>query len=498
MNNINTKIRLYQDKLSYKLSGVVISSVLKDMLGKEPTVEQVAYISVLLKISERKEHDGEDTLYLQIPVQYLFSSITPFNAEDYKKKTFQFYMSSVTKNTIEPLQDIVSVTKYDKSYCRRFMISKQFTTNLSNKEFDIMKSSSKLPPIEFIKTNTKLGYKPAKWGGYSLPISKLPPITKSAWEKLKHSRFRFDVNLFESYKGREFNSSLNLDARQTRALISAMDDIVWTNSPQYHDSFFIQQPGRLHTKGGPMAMTTPFRRYYVKPINPDNICLEVDLKCAQLLILCDVLQASEVKAEILKIIKDDSIWKYIGSPNLHKSVKKVIVYGFCFGARMFELPYLATQKAKKKYNMNIAVTSQMVNACFSGILKPLVKLRDDWMSDYSLSNIKDNKLEKLVYTNSLGLFIDLAKEASDYKSTNKGKLNNLKTGARLLAHYAQGYEQLIIQRLITDCIDNNILTYSYDGLTIEIENSEVKLLQSKLSNYIESKFQDYSLEFTTY
>ena len=126
------------------------------------------------------------------------------------------------------------------------------------------------------------------------------------------------------------------------------------------------------------------------------------------------------------------------------------------------------------------------------------KLRDDWMSDYFLANIEDNKLEKLIYTNSLGLSIDLAKEATDYKSTNKGRLNNLKTGARLLAHYAQGYEQVIIQSLITECIDNNILTYSYDGLTIEVEDSEVKLSIDKLSNYIESKFQDYSLEFTIY
>ena len=120
------------------------------------------------------------------------------------------------------------------------------------------------------------------------------------------------------------------------------------------------------------------------------------------------------------------------------------------------------------------------------------------MSDYFLANIEDNKLEKLIYTNSLGLSIDLAKEATDYKSTNKGRLNNLKTGARLLAHYAQGYEQVIIQSLITECIDNNILTYSYDGLTIEVEDSEVKLSIDKLSNYIESKFQDYSLEFTIY
>ena len=495
MYNSNKLIEEYQQKVANRLFGMVIESVLKE-LGVETSPKVIIYVTTLLRISTRKAADCEPTKYLQVPVQYLFSSITPFTSEDYEKTTFKTYMGKFTRQAINPLKELISVSGYNEDYCRRFEMSEVLITKVQEKWEKIM--NYKLPPVELIKCDPNVGIKPAKWGGRELTVKQLPSVTKAAWEKLKKSRFRFDWDLFYSDKGRIFNRSLKLNTYQNIALMSAMDDMQSTSKPQYHDSYFIQGPGRLHTKGGPMAMATPIRKFYVKAANPKNVCLEVDLKCAQLLILCDILGAASVKEQVLEIIKTDSIWKYIEPVTLDKKVKKVIVYGFCFGAKMYELPFLATQKAKMRYNIKYSVSSKDVKSTFSGLLKPLAELRDNWLSQYSLENIEAGKVDNLIHKNALGLEFNLTKEAANYRKNNRGKLDKLKVASQLLAHYAQGLEQLIIQDMIANCIEENIITYSYDGLTIEVEEDKINKTKDRLQDWLSDNYQEYLLESEVY
>lgn len=121
MYNSTKLINQYQLKLSCRLSGLFIESALKE-LGIEPSPQRVSYVLALLSIKRRKDKECEPTFYLQIPVEYLFSAITPFSPEDYDKSVFKTYMGNVTRNSIQPLQSVISVTQYREDYCRRFMI----------------------------------------------------------------------------------------------------------------------------------------------------------------------------------------------------------------------------------------------------------------------------------------------------------------------------------------------------------------------------------------
>jgi hypothetical protein len=495
MYNSNRIIEEYQQNVAQKLTGLLVESALKEF-GVAPTVERITYILVLLKLSASKKSDGEPTNYLQIPVQYLFSSVTPFDVEDYGKSVFKNYISRFTKNTIQPLQHLVSVTNYGESYCRRFKIGEELIEKI--KEKDKSMSYSKLPPVEMLKFNPSVGTKPAKWGGRELTVTQLPVTTKSAWQKLKKSRFVFDFDLFFSDTGRAFNQSLDMNDDQRAALRGSLDHIQNTSKPQYHDSFYIQRPGRLHTRGGPMSLNSQIRRFYVKPTKPDSVCLEVDLKCAQLLVLCEILQADQVKDTILQIIKNESIWNYIEPSRLHKVIKKVIVYGFCFGAKMYELPYLATTKAKNKYNIQCSVSSSEVEKAFSGILNPLVDLRHKWLNQYSISRIESGDVKDLLHTNDLGLEFNLKEAVLNYKAEARGRVDDLKVAGQLLAHYCQGKEQLIIQSLLANSVEENIITYSYDGFTLEVKSDKLQSVKSRLVNWMEVNHSDYILESEEY
>ncbi|MEA5603689.1 hypothetical protein [Nostoc sp. UHCC 0252] len=492
------KIDNYQLKITQKMKGKLVAKALENLIGKTPTNQQVAYVYSLLRVRNQKAQDNEPNDYLQIPVEYLFVLMTPFSVEDYNTKLkFKKYMATVTKETIEPLLDFISVTGHGEGYCRRFMLGEELMEEIKEELVKLM--NGECDDLAFAKPDLNVGLKPAAWGGRCLRSNQLPEVTKKAWEKLRDSKFVFDLKLFNSAEGRKFNRSLNLSQDQQEAFLSALDDIRETNEPQYHGSFYIQGPGRLHTSGGPMALTSKIRKHYVKPTNKANKVMEMDLKCAQLIILCDILQASETKEQILSIIRTDSIWKHIGPATLPKEVKKVIIYGFCFGAKMSELPFLATQKAEKKLGYRFNVTKEIVNSCFEGILKPLVELRDSWLADYTIDKIEAGEIEKVIHTNALGLKFNLNKETSEYKTeVKKGKVNNSKIGGKLLSHLAQGAEQLIIQRLIGEQINENILTYSYDGLSLEVEPTKVTEVQERLTSWLAQEFPDSLLEFEVY
>jgi hypothetical protein len=502
MEDFNKKIDNHQLKITQKTRGKMIARVLENLTGKPPTNQQVSYVYSLLRVRTQRAKEGEPNDYLQIPVEYLFALMTPFSVEDYNnnklKKNSQKYMATVTKETIKPLLDLISVTGSNKGYCRRFMIGEEMMTEIKEEVTRMIDGDYKTE-LDRIKPNFESGLKVAAWGGGSLRSNQLPEVSVKAWEKLKVSQFVFDWKLFQSREGREFNRSLNLNDDQKEALVDCLDYIQESNAPQYHGSFYIQGPGRFHTQCGAMALIREIRRHYVKPTKKSNKVLELDLKCAQLLILCDILGAVETKQQILGIIKDGSIWRHIGPTSLPKQVKKVIIYGFCFGASLGELPFIASRKATKELGYKFSVTKEIIAECFSGILKPLVALRDEWLANYTVEKIEAGEVEQVIHTNALGLKFSLNKELAQYKGELNGKkADRFKVGGRLLSHLAQGAEQLIIQRMISEQIEENILTYSYDGLSLEVEPVKVTEVQERLTSWLAIEFPDSLLEFEVY
>nr|WP_322709088.1 hypothetical protein [Nostoc sp. ChiSLP03a]MDZ8210232.1 hypothetical protein [Nostoc sp. ChiSLP03a] len=363
----NKKIDKYQLKITQKTRAKMVAKVLEKLTGNIPITQKVIYVYSLLKIRNEKTRECEPNHYLQVPVEYLFALMTPFSADDYNNKhknNSQKYMSTVTEKSIEPLANFITVTGSNRGYCRRFMIGDEMMTEIKE-EVTRMIDGEYEDELERIKPNLEVGLKVAAWGNRCLRSNELPEVSVKAWKKLKVSQFVFDWKLFQSREGREFNRSLNLDADQKDALSDCLDYIQESNAPQYHGSFYIQGPGRFHTQCGAMALIREIRRHYVKPTKTSNKVLELDLKCAQLLILCDILGAGEVKQQILSIIKDGSIWGHIGPTSLPKQVKKVIIYGFCFGASLGELPFIASRKATKELGFKVSVTKEIIADCFS-------------------------------------------------------------------------------------------------------------------------------------
>lgn len=486
----------HQIRLTDNIQSRLIGIAAKKLLGIELTLEQLAYLTCLVHIKNNKQQEHLKSDKLQVPVQYLFSLMTSLPSTDYTKRNSYEYMATITHNCIEPLSSLVMYTPHDKGKCREFHIQQELIDAMDDSFEDVLEH--KELPIEQLQHNSSLGIKPAKWGGYCLSNSHLPPLTKTTWRKLRDSQFIFDIELFNSSTGKAFINSLNMNKYQRRSLIQALSGMLLSSKPQYHDSFYIQQAGRLHTKGGPMNLNSKFRRYFIKPLNPSNITLEVDLKCAQLLILCDLLVAPQTKQEIVSITNKDSIWNHIGPNNIPKEIKKVIVYGFCFGASISDLPYLASYKASVKHNLDCSVTKEDVLSCFSGILTPLIELRDMWMNQYSTHNITSGSIDKAIHTNALGLKFNLNVELKSYREEQGRKqLNPLKVASRLLAFYSQGAEQILVQSLLSlDCVSNNILTYSYDGFSLEVSNPKYTI--STFQSYLDSHFPSWSLDTHIY
>lgn len=496
MVNYNTQIKQYQEVSINNLQSQLIKRVIEKVTGIELSIEQLVYITCIFNVRNNRKRNEKSIEQIQVPVQYLFSLITPFPSTDYYKSVFQEYMASITQSCIAPLNSLVKCSGYTKDHCRKFTIDPTLIDAMDNEIEDVLESNI---PLEVIKYNTTLGVKPAKWGGYCLKVQHLPPLTKAVWHKLKESQFKFDIDLFNSPEGKAFNKSLNMNKHQRYSLIHAMSSMLMTNESQYHDSFFIQGSGRLHTKGGPMNLNSIFRRKYIKPTDPSNYVLEVYLKCAQLIALCELLSAEKTKKEIITLTQNDSIWNYIGDPSIPKAIKKVIVYGFCFGANISDLPYLATYRGSIKHNINQSITKKHVDDCFSGILYPLIELRDRWMNQYSIPNITSRNINKVIHTNALGLKFNLNTELDLYKQELKSKkqMNPLKIASRLLAFYAQASEQLIIQSLLAqDCISNNILTYSYDGFSLETLQPETVL--TNMQSYLCNNFSGWNLDYQIY
>lgn len=66
-----------------------------------------------------------------------------------------------------------------------------------------------------------------------------------------------------------------------------------------------------------------------------------------------------------------------------------------------------------------------------------------------------------------------------------------------MAFYTQGVEQLIIQSLLAqDCITNNIITYSYDGFSLETAQPEITL--NTLQSYLCNNFYGWHLDYQVY
>ena len=476
----------YQNRIFYSNRGQCLYSAGLE-LGIELTAEQVSYIHTVMVVSDNNFIDY-GMGYVDIPVQLLFTMITPFAVACYsvqKNKIAHSYMAGVTDRCIVPLKDIILFKSKYIGKCRKFAILDKFV-----EEYHMAQQASL---YEEIKVNTFEEwdyFKKARWGEGFAHLDRLNEITVKAVSKARNSQFVFDAEYFASKEGKAFIKERLLIPGNTKQNMYALDSLNSTlnfidrksSKPQYHTPFHLQDSGRIHTVGGCIQMPKWFRNRFIRAVDSNNIRIEFDLKCAQLLILCELMNQPALKEKILAILeKEGSLWGEIGIPSLDKRIKKIVIYSFCFGAELRHIPFLASKEARR-LNFKGAIDKKVVDRCLKGLLEPLVEARELWLKEYKTANIIKSKDPKLV-DNALGYKFSLNKKAIEYYGgyTSCVKDASTKVGSQLMAHLAQGMEQFYIQNLIANHVENNILMWAYDGFVLEIPPNQVNSVISNLS-----------------
>lgn len=476
----------HQNKIFYCKRGQSILSAGKE-LGFEFNKEQVVYVHSILNmlVQDTGKYESKQ---VEIPVSLLFGLMTPYNASSFtNNKLAMEYMAKVSLNCIDPLNNLINVRGHSEGKCRAFYIAPTFL-----KEYCMLRTEKVelLTDLEHYEPRDKAyRLKKAFVGlGFEKP-SRLNPATRIASEKFKVSKFVLDVEGIRSKEGRAYIVS-NLRNKSTGKINPlSLDSLgvalyfmnTYTSEPQYHETLHLQTSGRVHTIGGCLQLSKWFRKRFILPVNPNNLRMEVDLKCAQLIILTDILDLPELKAQILQILEEEgSIWASIGDPNLDKRIKKIIVYAFCFGAEIKNIPFLATVESMNK-GLGIKVTKKIVSDCLDGLLKPLLEAREIWLDQFKTGEILKYR-NKTKVTNKLGFSFNLYTETVKDVITGArtAVMKDRKTGSNLLAFLCQSEEQFIMQNLIANHVDQNILTWAYDGMCLEVSPDEKLDLEKRL------------------
>ena len=469
----------YRDRIFYCYKGRNIYTALLvagfdfSEVSKRDVVSLVSALIYCLKDSNKDLVDNA----VYMPATSIWGLTSPYKGSIYKThgRVKQYQASTIFK-ALDALdqQDIIyharyeNGLKYSRSKCRRLCLTERFV--MAYKQVITQTFFDSLMGIEIPE-----GYrmKPAKKGtGFT---SHTPKKTNQLVKKLQKCQFRFntdalDTEVIADIKGIEDNAPLCENLIQN---LSTMN--IFTDEPQYFSSFHLQESGRLHTNGGSMFLSKEFRKLFIKPVDPNNMMVEIDLASAQLFMLSEILGVPDVEQNIRTFLSssvDNSLWQFIASHNkdLPKPVKKTILYSFCFGAQEKDIPNIVNTKLKGISNkINYTCKKKDVDdVLHKSFLAPLVEARNVWMENFTLDKILSGDTPKKC-SNDIGLTFKLYDEAVEY--SKQSRTSKYKIAGRLLAFLAQGAEQNIVQDILKD-LPYNILCFQYDGATIECPAGE--------------------------
>ena len=490
----------FQDKGLYCYKGQNIKDALDclkfDYQGINPAIVVSTLLAILNAFKASNNEPGVCHHIISATALWVFTS--PYKAIIYKtNKHVQSFVAQTISKALNILneQDIIMYKLYDVDGKKTAYAEGRPRNIAVNLEFiDTLNQVIVKRFVEMIEHNqgfvdNTYRMKPAT-KGENLASRDTSEITLKVVQKLKTMQFRFNTDALAidilatlDHMGKDKSKAIDNLAYNLAGIN------ITTNEPQYFPEFHRQDSGRLHTANGAIGLSKEYRKLFIKPLNPDNILVDADLACAQLLILCDLLELPTLKIKLLSLLhqsKDNSIWAYIApKTELPKAAKKIIVYSFCFGAELHHLPHIVTKKLKK-YGIKFKIDAYHIDAALKGVLNPLVEARDKFINQYTLAKINSKAIPKLIDHNNLGHSFNIVKKAQDYMT--EGGYTTLvqnKIGAQLLAFLAQGNEQAIIQPLILNC-PYNIVAFQYDGFTYEVApqdyEASVKLLTDLCPN----------------
>ena len=482
----------YQERLYYSDIGQNFLDALKasnfvfvEDVSKELVVSVL--ISIYRAICSAEKEPGK--WCHPMPVTSLWSFTSPFSASIYKdNKAVQKFVAATITKALDNLygNDVIYFghyeiekdlkVRYTKGKCRKIGIDSTFIDNynlvITKRFLDMLDNN-----MAAVDSNYRM--RPAK-KGENLRKENTNETTLAVVEKLKKMQFRFNI---EALCPDVLATIPDIGNRKStpviESLVYALNGInIYTNEPQYLGSFHKQDSGRLHTINGAINLSKDYRKLFIAPLVKENKLVDVDLACAQLLILCNILELPKLKDVLLKLLAENnnSIWSSIGNSKTPKAAKKIIVYSFAFGANYSSIAGIATTKLKAK-GLNYKVTTvKDINPIFNELLAPLKEARAKFFEDHSLSKIVGGHTPKIV-RNAFGNNFRLYQEGIN--SVGGLEVSEHKIAGRLLAFLAQGAEQAIIQPLILKC-PYNITTFQYDGFTYEVPEEALELSVKQL------------------
>ena len=486
----------YQDRIFYSDMGQnFYDALVKGDFIFNSELKKELVISVLVAIYKMMIAANKEpgAAIHPMPVTSLWSFTSPYASSIYKEnKAVQKFVAATVTKALDNLfgNDVIYyglytkgdlLIRYTEGKCRRFGIDKTFIDN-----YNLVITKRFLDMLDRVNEGAVDNYyrmKPAK-KGENLNARDTNDTTLKVVNKLKQCKFRFNTEAFNSDVLATIPDIGNRKATpKIESLVYALSGInIYTNEPQYFGSFHQQEAGRLHTINGAINLGKEYRKLFINPVVRSNKLVDVDLACAQLLILCSILELPELKDVLLNLLaqNDNSIWSSIGNSKTPKAAKKIIVYSFAFGAEYSSIPSIARSKLKAqgvRYNPSLR---RDVDPIFkSGLLKDLMEARGAFFEQYSLSKIVGGHTPKLV-RNELANVFRLRQRGLNMMGTLEA--SEYKIAGQLLAFLCQGAEQAIIQPLILKC-PYNITTFQYDGFTYEVpeealEDSKKRLKES--------------------
>ncbi|MBW4483006.1 MAG: hypothetical protein KME14_10720 [Tildeniella torsiva UHER 1998/13D] len=350
--------------------------------------------------------------------------------------------------------------------------------------------------------------------------SRLKPFTIEAAEKLASAKFK--LNTQQAYLrlhcwihdlAMENCPDWDYKMEGQKAYLAKLTSMLATLSTldinleeQYVGSVHMTSCGRLYPEGGGIVnLPKALRWLLVGTPHPYHVLVDIDLKSCQLVALPQILDCPKTLEQVLDVIHGGkSLWEHIAPEGFDlrtgKPALKQLIYAFCFGMQVKCLRR-ETNKKLGKLGLDFRFSKrQIADILASPLMAPVVAARESFFQDYSLDAIEERVANKraLVVKNAVGLPFNLREHAKEVRAEYT-RPDQAKVAGQLLAHLAQGAEQLVMQRfvasnIISEANDVHLINYQYDGVTLSVHMDRVNEVLEQCDEWLQQHHPEHKFE----
>ncbi len=487
-------IKDFQDRTYHSEYGHRIR-LAAQMLGVELNPAQVTVINQLMQLQKNRKKDMTDRISVAARLWWRF--ISGFDVRDYDNSdAVKKLMTAFFKKNFSFLQEAMIFNidwnwLHGEGYgrCRQF----EFTLEFADAYKKVVHRNL-LNPAEFQAAYDPSSYrlKPAKSDrAFRFQRKKLNPELVAAVDKLRtEASFRINKRVMEPGYLWEAANLRSKTFKQLESIEYTLRKLnLMASSEQYHGQVFVQSAGRLHVENGLMFLPSEVRKAVMAP-EAGNVFLEADMRCAQLRLLCDVLDCPEVKQKIdAAIAQGKDPWSLVGESSISRNAKKLISYIFAFSSSYSPtvIAQLANEKLENEGDDSFRVTHSMVAECLVGLLAPTLPAKKNFVKQFTKRMVLDRKCPRYI-ENAVEQVLDVWKLGDEYYNSDEcdcqeeeecdcprrqRRRNAFKIAGMVLAHLCQGLEQSVILPVLVKC-PYEFTLLQYDGMTIEVPPERVE------------------------